>query len=299
MPALACVESASMHRSCASGHFEEAAILHFGQRYHYLTFVRFTGVGTSTERVSASIGFNGTKENSMVSRNILIVEDDEAVAASYQHILKRSLEYYYKIKSVTSAEDALESVKKAGMFDVILLDFYLPGITGGEFLRALRTRDQDTVVIVISSSQDYKIVHDVFKLGADDYLTKEELTNAYVLEKAILAGLEKKEYQREMARNEVARQRMDAITTIIRTVHHELNNPMAIIDLTLSKLTSLPELTDPLIKAQIKEIQNNVDRMSDVLRKLLNLRDEMYNEGLRGLKLFAVPDMGSSGKNQE
>ena len=102
-----------------------------------------------------------------------------------------------------------------------------------------------------------------------------------------------------MARNEVVRQRMDAITTIIRTVHHELNNPMAIIDLTLSKITSSPELTDPLIKAQVKEIQDNVDRMSDTLRKLLNLRDEMYNEGLRGLKLFAVPDKASTGKNQE
>ena len=235
----------------------------------------------------------------MVSRSILIVEDDEAVATAYQHILKRSLEYNYQIRSVTSAEDALEAVKKPGTFDVILLDFYLPGITGGEFLRALRTRDHETVVIVISSSQDYKIVHDVFKLGADDYLTKEETSSAYVLEKAILAGLEKKEYQRAMARNEIVRQRMDAITTIIRTVHHELNNPMAIMDLTLSKLTSSPELTDPLTKAQIKEIQDNVDRMSDIMRKLLNFRDEMYNEDLRGLKLFAVPDSSASGKNSE
>jgi CheY-like chemotaxis protein len=235
----------------------------------------------------------------MVSRSILIVEDDQAVAATYSHILKRSLEYNYKIKSVTSAEDALESVKKAGTFDVVLLDFYLPGITGGEFLRALRTRDQETVVIVISSSQDYKIVHDVFKLGADDYLTKDELTNSYVLEKAILAGLEKKEYQKAMARNEVMRQRMDAITTIVRTVHHELNNPMAIIDLTLSKITSSPEIVDPLTKAHIKEIQDNVNRMSDVMRKLLNLRDEMYNEDLRGLKLFAVPDKGAPDKIQE
>ena len=42
MPALA-RDSASMHRSCASGHFEDAATLHFVQRYHYLTFVRFAG----------------------------------------------------------------------------------------------------------------------------------------------------------------------------------------------------------------------------------------------------------------
>jgi CheY-like chemotaxis protein len=235
----------------------------------------------------------------MVSRNVLIVEDDAAVAASYQHILKRSLEYNYKIKSVTSAEDALESVKKTGTFDVILLDFYLPGITGGEFLRALRTRDQETVVIVISSSQEYKIVHEVFKLGADDYLTKEELTNVYVLEKAILAGLEKKEYQKSTARNEVVRQRMDAITTIIRTVHHELNNPMAIIDLTLSKIAASPDPTDPLIKAQMKEIQDNVKRMSDILRKLLDLKEEMFNEGLRGLKLFAIPETAPSLKGRE
>ena len=235
----------------------------------------------------------------MVTRNILIVEDEPAVALSFQHILKRSLEYNYQIKSVTSAEEALESVKKAGAFDVVLLDFYLPGITGGEFLRALRTKDQGTVVIVISASQDYKIVHDVFKLGADDYLTKEELTNPYVLEKAILAGLEKREYQKDIARTEIIRQRIDAITTIIRTVHHELNNPMAIIDLTLSKLASAPEISGSVSKAYVKEIQDNVDRMSDTMRKLLNFREEMYNEDLRGLKLFSLSERQNSPKDNE
>jgi CheY-like chemotaxis protein len=233
----------------------------------------------------------------MVTRHILIVEDEPAVALSFQHILKRSLEYNYLVKNVTSAEEALESVKKVSAFDVVLLDYYLPGITGADFLRALRTRDQDTVVIVISASQDYRIVHDVFKLGADDYITKEELTNPYVLEKAILAGLEKREYQKEASRNEIARQRIDAITTIIRTVHHELNNPMAIIDLSLNKLISSPENSNSQFKMQIKEIQENVDRMSDILRRLLNFRDEMYNEELRGLKLFALPEKPLTGKS--
>ena len=236
-------------------------------------------------------------EGCMVTRNILIVEDEPAVAQSFHHILKRSLEYNYQVKIVNSAEDALESLKKVRAFDVILLDFYLPGITGGDFLRALRTRDQETVVIVISASQDYRIVHDVFKLGADDYLTKEELANPYVLEKAILAGLEKREYQKEAGRNEIARQRIDAITTIIRTVHHELNNPMAIIDLTLNKVHSAPEKIDPQLNVQLKEIQINVDRMSDILRRLMNFRDEMYNEELRGLKLFAIPEPPSLGND--
>jgi len=232
----------------------------------------------------------------MITRNILIVEDEPAIAQSFNHILKRSLEYNYNVKMVTSAEEALESLKKSGAFDVVLLDFYLPGITGADFLKALRTRDSDTVVIVISASQDYRIVHDVFKLGADDYITKEELMNPYVLEKSILAGLEKREYQKESKRNEIARQRVDAITTIIRTVHHELNNPMAIIDLTLNKINSSQGTIDGQVKSYLKEIQDNVDRMSDVLRRLMNFRDEMYNEELRGLKLFAIPQKPSEGK---
>jgi response regulator of citrate/malate metabolism len=227
----------------------------------------------------------------MVTRNILIVEDEPAVAQSFHHVLRRSLEYNYQVKIVDSAEGALESLKKVGAFDVILLDFYLPGISGDDFLRALRTRDQDTVVIVISASQDYRIVHDVFKLGADDYLTKEELTNAYILEKAILAGLEKHEYQKEASRIEITRQRIDAITTIIRTVQHELNNPLAIIDLTLNKINSAPEQPDPQLRRYLREVEDNINRMTDILRRLMNFRDEMYNEELRGLKLFAIPEM--------
>jgi len=85
----------------------------------------------------------------MVTRKILIVEDEPAVALSFQHILKRSLEYNYVVTVVESAEAANDSIKKEGAYDVILLDYYLPGISGGEFLKNLRSRDHQTVVIVI------------------------------------------------------------------------------------------------------------------------------------------------------
>ncbi len=230
----------------------------------------------------------------MVTRSILIVEDEPAIAQTFQHVLKRSLEYNYQVQVLSSAEEALDAIKKIGEFDVILLDYYLPGLTGGDFLKSLRTRDQETVVIVISASQEYKIVHDVFKLGADDYITKEELSNPYVLEKAILAGLEKREYQKEFNRSEISRQRIDAITTIIRTVHHELNNPMAIIDFVLSKMSNAVEAGLPLNHTHLKEIQENINRMTDILRRLHNFRQESVNDELRGLKLFALPDNQST-----
>jgi CheY-like chemotaxis protein len=233
----------------------------------------------------------------MVTRSILIVEDEPAVALTFQHILKRSLEYNYKVQVVSSAEEALEALKQPGNYDVILLDYYLPGLTGGDLLKTLRTHDQQTVVIVVSASQEYRIVHDVFKLGADDYLTKEELSSSYVLEKAILAGLEKREYQKELNRSEVARQRIDAITTIIRTVHHELNNPMAIIDLALNKVTNAIEAGLPVNQAYLREVQENINRMADILRRLHGFKQENFNDELRGLKLFALPDNSSTHDN--
>jgi hypothetical protein len=72
---------------------------------------------------------------------------------------------------------------------------------------------------------------------------------------------------------------------------------MAIIDLTLNKLTSAPDNMNPECRVMIREIQENVNRMSDILRRLLNFRDEMYNEELRGLKLFALPEKPSSGRS--
>ena len=226
----------------------------------------------------------------MITRKILIVEDEPSVAVTFEHILKKSLEYNYQVESVTSGEKALEAAKKFGPYDVVLLDYFLPGMNGADFLKAFRTIDRQTVVIVISAGQDYKIVHDVFKLGADDFFSKQELSNPYVLEKAILAGLEKREYQTEITRREIARQRMDAITTVVRTVHHELNNPMAILTLAASRLSSPPNVTEKRLQQYLQEIREAVDRMSEILKRLPHVREGSYNEELRGLKLYALPD---------
>lgn len=225
----------------------------------------------------------------MITRKILIVEDEPSVAVTFEHILKKSLEYIYQVTSVTSAESAMATLLKSGPFDVILLDYFLPGMDGAEFLKMIRSENQELVVVVISASQDYKIVHDVFKLGADDFLSKQEITNPYVLEKAILAGLEKKEYQKEIARRDTARQRQEAITTVVRTVHHELNNPMAIVTLTASKLAASANIADKKLKESLDEIQQAVERMSQIMKRLPYLREDTYSEELRGLKVYSLP----------
>lgn len=234
----------------------------------------------------------------MTTATVLIVEDEPTIALSFQHILKGSLDYNYQITNVSSAEEALKAWEQADSFDVVLLDIFLPGESGLEFLRAIRSVDEDSVVICISGSQDYRVVHDVFKLGADDFISKLELSNHYVLEKAIFAGLAKRQYRQEKARVEITQQRLDAITTIIRTVHHELNNPMAIMKLAISKITTPGELTEEEFRRYATQVQENIERMTEVLRRLPYFHEEVLNTQLRGLKLYALPDDPSSRKKR-
>lgn len=230
----------------------------------------------------------------MTTCTVLIVEDEPSIALSFQHILKGSLDYNYQITSVPSAEEAYKAWEQAGSFDVVLLDIFLPGESGLDFLKVIRSSDDNAVVVCISGSQDYKVVHDVFKLGADDFISKLELANHYILEKAIFAGLAKRQYRREKARIEITQQRLDAITTIIRTVHHELNNPLAILTLAASKITTPGEVTDEEFRRYAAQVQENIGRMTDVLRRLPFFQEEQLNTQLRGLKLFALPNDPSS-----
>ncbi|MBI3585991.1 MAG: response regulator [Ignavibacteriales bacterium] len=226
----------------------------------------------------------------MTTRSVLIIEDEPSISQSFRYALKKSVEYNYRINTVTSAEDAIKMIELSGPFDIILLDYYLPGMNGAEFLKTLRLRDNNSVVVCISASQDYRVVHDIFKLGADDFLAKEELANPLILEKMIITGLEKKQYQREAVQREITTQRLDAITTIIRTVHHELNNPMAIVRLASARMASSTELSSEEMRMFLKEVEQNVTRMSEVLKRLPLLQEEIFNEQLRGLKLYALPE---------
>lgn len=57
-------------------------------------------------------------------------------------------------------------------FDVVICDLMLPGATGEELIAAIRERDAQMPVIVISARSAISDRVDLLKLGADDYLVK-------------------------------------------------------------------------------------------------------------------------------
>ncbi|MEJ7620871.1 MAG: response regulator transcription factor, partial [Aquificaceae bacterium] len=57
-------------------------------------------------------------------------------------------------------------------FDLILLDYFLPGMDGREFLKRLRSEGSKVPVIALTVVSDIKNKVDFFQTGADDYITK-------------------------------------------------------------------------------------------------------------------------------
>lgn len=77
-----------------------------------------------------------------------------------------------ELASASGAASAMDKKHDAPTFDLIICDLMLPGATGEELIAAVRERDPELPVIVISARTSTTDRIDLLKLGADDYLTK-------------------------------------------------------------------------------------------------------------------------------
>jgi two-component system response regulator RegX3 len=102
-----------------------------------------------------------------VSPGILVVEDEAALADALSYALRGE---GHEVEAVDRGEQALAAAR-ARRFDVLVLDIGLPGISGIEVCRQLRS--ESAVPILILTARDAEVDRVLgLEAGADDYLTK-------------------------------------------------------------------------------------------------------------------------------
>jgi two-component system copper resistance phosphate regulon response regulator CusR len=99
---------------------------------------------------------------------LLIVDDDDKTASALQSGLQRE---GFSVALARSGEEGL-SVLTAATFDLVVLDWMLPGRDGIEVLKALRTRGAKTPVLLLTARDAVADRVLGFESGADDYLIK-------------------------------------------------------------------------------------------------------------------------------
>jgi len=99
---------------------------------------------------------------------ILVVEDEDGLSGAIQEWLQD--EHYV----VTVASDGLEALKKLrhDSFELVLLDWMLPNLSGLEICKRFRATGGITPILMITAKSTLSAKEEGLDSGADDYLTK-------------------------------------------------------------------------------------------------------------------------------
>jgi two-component system alkaline phosphatase synthesis response regulator PhoP len=99
---------------------------------------------------------------------ILIIQDSPSVNAMLKFRLEKS---GFSVETVETGEEGLEKTK-AGRYQLILLDYNLPGMNGGQVCQILKEEDNTrNIPIVIMSAKDEDKLNQITKeAGADGYI---------------------------------------------------------------------------------------------------------------------------------
>ena len=100
--------------------------------------------------------------------NILIVEDEEALAGALEHILQKA---GHTTDWVADGQTALDYIRGFS-YDLVLLDIMLPRLDGISVLRQVRTEGVQTPVLMLTARTTVPDKVKGLNAGADDYLTK-------------------------------------------------------------------------------------------------------------------------------
>jgi OmpR-family two-component system manganese-sensing response regulator len=100
---------------------------------------------------------------------ILLVDDDIEIGEKLKEWF--SVEGSHVFEWVTTGEDALQLLSSFG-FDVILLDWMLPGQTGLDVCKHYRKGGGESKIIFLTGQTDIKDKEQGLDFGGDDYLVK-------------------------------------------------------------------------------------------------------------------------------
>jgi len=102
---------------------------------------------------------------------ILIVDDEPDIVEFIEAVLEKE---GYQVTSAESADAALQSME-SGKPDLIILDLKLPGVSGFDLCKILKSKDETSGIPLVILSGKYLRPEDkvqALDIGADDYITK-------------------------------------------------------------------------------------------------------------------------------
>jgi signal transduction histidine kinase len=155
-------------------------------------------------------------------RRLLLVDDNEDDLVVMKRLL-RSAPDPYEIESCSTGTEALARLDSAE-FDLVLLDYHLPDMTGDVFLERVSGGTSSPVpVAVLTGQENDGVAADVLNRGAVDYLVKGTFTSSGMA-RVISNSIEKHQVQLELQEKRAA---LELRNWELETLRDELQGKLA------------------------------------------------------------------------
>jgi signal transduction histidine kinase len=169
--------------------------------------------------------------------NILIIDDEVGMREGCRRAL---IPHQFNVQTAEHGVEGLHMLRE-GLFDLVLLDAMMPGMSGLALLERIHEYDPDIICVMITGYATVDLAAQAMKQGAYDFLPKPFTTDELlaVVQPALAERRRRQELRQQETREDEALElertrqeiaKLDAIVSrFMLVVVHELRNPAGVI----------------------------------------------------------------------
>jgi DNA-binding NarL/FixJ family response regulator len=105
-----------------------------------------------------------------MSIKILVADDHDLVRETIAAFLKES--DIDEVKTVANLEEAITAAEQNGAYDLVLLDYDMPGMNGLEGLQRMKRANAEKAVAILSGAASREVAEAALKNGAQGFIPK-------------------------------------------------------------------------------------------------------------------------------
>ena len=207
---------------------------------------------------------------------LLLIEGNPADARWLEDQLRHSGPAWCTLSHATTLAAATEMVRAGGV-DAVLLDLSLPDAAGVEAVKRMHLAAPQIPLVVLTRLDDEQAALEAVKQGAQDYLTKDQVTGP-LLARAIRYAVERKRADESQRREAAATQTAKLREQFVAVLSHDLRNPLSSIAISAGLLLKNADLTERQLRT-VARIASSADRMNRMIRDLLDFTRARLGDG--------------------
>jgi CheY-like chemotaxis protein len=211
----------------------------------------------------------------------VLIADDDRVS---RRLLERKLASWdYGVVSCTNGAEAWKELHTRNAPNLAILNWMMPGIDGVDLCREVRKQKRQAYIymILLTARDRKKDIIEGIGAGADDYVTKP--FNPNELKVRLRAGRRILEMQTKL----VQREKLRGALEMAGATCHELNQPMQVVS-GYSELLLKQVGKGSQLRAQIARIQEAVESMVEITRKLQSITRYETRQYIKGSRIIDI-----------